>query len=235
MKKHNIQAVHKPVRTIASALFTKKKDRIHEYDKAGVVYYHKCKECEADYVGETHRCWKERLNEHRLINRKEAKRLHSLKVDPPQQAASSTQDPTVRRSTRLKDKETLNYAEINAGNLQYTTEGESPVAEHVTKTHSKEAMESKIISNEQNYWRRGVKEALAIQKFNPSLNRDDGRYQLSAIFSTLESYSKRSRARTSTPHMNPAVHPRTENTTELAEQQKSPQTEVPSQPEEASS
>ena len=83
MKKHNIQAVHKPVRTIASALFTKKKDRIHEYDKAGVVYYHKCKECEADYVGETHRCWKERLNEHRLINRKEAKRLHSLKVDPP--------------------------------------------------------------------------------------------------------------------------------------------------------
>ena len=141
----------------------------------------------------------------------------------------------MRRSTRLKDKETLNYAEINAGNLQYTTEGESPVAEHVTKTHSKEAMESKIISNEQNYWRRGVKEALAIQKFNPSLNRDDGRYQLSAIFSTLESYSKRSRARISTPHMNPAVHPRTESTTELAEQQKSPQTEVPSQPEEASS
>ena len=237
MRKFKIQAVHRPVRTIASSLFTKKKDKIHEYDKAGVVYYHNCTECKerkSDYVGEMHRCWRERLHEHRLIDRKDAKKLHSFKKEEPEQVSAATQDPNVRRSKRLQEKTTPNYAAMHAGNLQFTTEGESPVAEHVTKIHSKDTIESKILSTEQNYWRRGVKEALAIQKFNPSLNRDDGRHQLSVIYSTLPEYSTRSRPNTSTPHTNFRVHPRTENTTELRITTEIPQTEIPSQSEEES-
>ena len=38
LKKHRIQTAHRPIQTIASTLHTKKKDRIHDLDKAGVVY-----------------------------------------------------------------------------------------------------------------------------------------------------------------------------------------------------
>ena len=41
MKKHIIQTAHRSIQIIASTLHTKKKDRIHDLDKAGVVYYHK--------------------------------------------------------------------------------------------------------------------------------------------------------------------------------------------------
>ena len=79
MKKHRIQTAHRPIQTIASTLHTKKKDRIHDLDKAGLVYYHRCKICEEDYVGETGRCWRERQCEHRLITHKEAKVSHTFK------------------------------------------------------------------------------------------------------------------------------------------------------------
>ena len=34
LKKHRIQTAHRPIQTIASTLHTKKKDRIHDLDKA---------------------------------------------------------------------------------------------------------------------------------------------------------------------------------------------------------
>ena len=48
LRKHRLQTAHRPIQTIASTHHTKKKDRIHDLDKAGVIYYHKCKVCQED-------------------------------------------------------------------------------------------------------------------------------------------------------------------------------------------
>ena len=39
-----------------------------------------------------------------------------------------------------------------------------------------------IISTEDEWFKRGVKEAVAIRKLRPTLNKDDGRYHLSKIY-----------------------------------------------------
>ena len=192
-KKHRIQTAHRPIQTIASTLHTKKKDRINDLDKAGIVYYHKCKTCGEDYVGETGRCWRERMHDHRLLSHKEAKTSHTFTHKPTESAQPEPPQPIpTRRSARINNQAPINYKTMNAGENQYTNEGESPIAQHVTLEHNKEEIESKILSSEGSYTRRGIKEALSIQEFDPSLNRDDGRYQLSLIYTTIPKYAKRS-------------------------------------------
>ena len=193
MKKHKIQTAHRPIQTIASTLHTKKKDKIHDLDKAGVVYYHKCKICQEDYVGETGRCWRERQCEHRLITHKEAKVSHTFKQDEENMTHNIPLIGAVRRSSRLGSKKQVDYNKLATGGEQFTTEGSTPLAQHVTQTHSKDDIETRLLTTKGSYIRRGIREALKIQEINPTLNQDDGRHQLSSIYTVIPKYSTRSR------------------------------------------
>ena len=85
--------------------------------------------------------WRERLHDHRIIDHHQAKISHTI----AQEHIISEPEPTeARRSTRLKEKGKIDYKKLNQGGEQYTTEGETPVAYHVTKICPKEEMTSQI-------------------------------------------------------------------------------------------
>ena len=53
------------------------------------------------------------------------------------------------------------------------------------KEHQKEDFKYSIIYTEENWFKQGIKEAIAIRKMRPTLNLDEGRYHLSAIYNHL--------------------------------------------------
>ena len=52
-------------------------------------------------------------------------------------------------------------------------------------THDKDDLESTILCTEENWCKRGIKEAIAIRKLKPSLNQDEGRYHLSSMYNKI--------------------------------------------------
>ena len=95
----------------------------------------------------------------------------------------------VRRSKRINDKENTNYFELAKGGTLHTTEGNTVVAQHVTKVHDKDNFKSKITATENLWYRRGIKEALAILKHKPKLNEDHGRHPISQIYTIIPEYN----------------------------------------------
>ena len=66
------------------------------------------------------------------------------------------------------------------------TEGSTEFSAHLaTEHHDKSELEGSILMTEENWFKRGVKEAIAIRKLKPSLNQDDGRYHLSPMYNIL--------------------------------------------------
>ena len=63
-----------------------------------------------------------------------------------------------------------------------TTEFSAHVA---SNTHNKSELEVKILCTDDNWFNRGVKEAIAIRKIRPTLNADEGRHHLSAMYNQL--------------------------------------------------
>ena len=66
---------------------------------------------------------------------------------------------------------------------QQLTQGNTDFSAHVaTDIHEKKDLKFSVLCTEENWFKRGVKEAIAIKKLKPSLNKDQGRYHLSAIY-----------------------------------------------------
>ena len=131
-RNHNIQTHFKPRNTIRSLLVSVK-DKPPTETLSSVVYNVKCKNCEANYVGETGRSLKFRLMEH--------------------------QRPSSKNSM---------------------------VSQHIHGSkHSIDWKESKVIDREDNWFNRGVREAIHIYTSGPSLNRDSGRHDLSPVYFKL--------------------------------------------------
>ena len=97
----------------------------------------------------------------------------------------------VRRSKRTSNKEKTNYFELATGGTLHTTEGSTAVAQHVTRVHDKDNIESKILTTESSWYRRVIKEALAILKHQPKLNEDHGRHPISQIYTIIPEYNIR--------------------------------------------
>ena len=58
-----------------------------------------------------------------------------------------------------------------------------------TKVHcNRDNFESKIIARESSWYRRGIKEALAILKHKPKLNEDHGSHPISQIYTIIPEY-----------------------------------------------
>ena len=131
------------------------------------------------------------MHEHRLVDSKTANESHTFRKQE-----TACQEPQVTRKSSRIAKKDLNYKVMHTGGPAYMTPVQTPVAEHVTLEHGKEGFQSEILATDHRYRQRGIREALAIQKLNPSLNQDDGRFQLSPIYTTLAPYNTRTGRKT---------------------------------------
>jgi len=123
--------------------------------------------------------------EHGIIPHKELlKNLTTEEVT--KEKAPIIEEKNVRRSTRIKEKEKVDYKKMNEGEKPPPINETSEVAQHMrSSTHKQEDMEIIILGYEQNWWKRGVKEAIDIRKIKPTLNKDQGRYHLGHIWTKL--------------------------------------------------
>ena len=105
--------------------------------------------------------------------------------DPDNRKEDDKREPSgLRRSKRnVKRKD---YKTMHEGTNQALTEGSTEFSAHVASdTHEKEDLQYSILYTEDNWFKRGIKEAIAIRKLKPNLNLDDGRYSLSAMYDQL--------------------------------------------------
>ena len=187
-KKYGVKVVHKPSTTIKSTI-CKMKDPVHKMEKPGVNYQINCtKHTKDSYIGETERTMKFRGYEHSVIEHKELLKNMSLSEKEKEKTTMievATQEPT-RRSARTKYKNKIDYKTMHEGERLPPINENSEVAVHMRENeHRREDMEIKILGYEQNWWKRGVKEAIHIRKLKPTLNKDQGRYNLSHIWTSL--------------------------------------------------
>ena len=189
-KRYDIETIHKPSSTLKNLLCSKMKDKVDILDRTGAVYHIECKKKECreerpkdDYTGETERVTRERMYEHRVIDHKTAKEYASLK-DPEEKKVPAPLNPAggaIRRSSRLKEK--VDYKALHENKNQQITLGNTDFSAHVaTDVHEKKDLKFSVLCTEQNWFKRGVKEAIAIKKIKPTLNKDQGRYHLSPLY-----------------------------------------------------
>ena len=63
------------------------------------------------------------------------------------------------------------------------TEGGTEFSAHVASDiHEKSDLEFTVLCKDDDWFSRGVKEAVAIRKIEPTLNQDGGRYNLSPMY-----------------------------------------------------
>ena len=63
------------------------------------------------------------------------------------------------------------------------TEGSTEFSAHVASdTHEKSDLEFSVLCKDDDWFSRGVKEAVAIRKIKPTLNQDGGRFPLSPMY-----------------------------------------------------
>ena len=78
------------------------------------------------------------------------------------------------------------YAVWEACSNQALTTGNTEFSAHVASdVHEKEDLEFRLLCTDDDWYQRGVKEAIAIRKLQPTLNQDDGRHHLSAMYSKV--------------------------------------------------
>ena len=160
-------------------------NQVHVLDKTGAVYYNKCKRHNVpkknDYVGETDRVWRGRQYEHGVVDHKTATR--SASINPPEDRPEPTRRPSTRSQ---RNQPTKNYATMHKGTDQRLTLGSTEFSAHLaSEDHQKDDVEAKLLCTEEDWFKRGVKEAIAIRKIHPTLNQDDGRYHLSSMYNQL--------------------------------------------------
>ena len=186
--KFDIETFHKPTTKLKTILCNKMKDKVEMLDRTGAVYYNLCKKekCNEkpknDYVGETDRVLRGRQYEHGTIDHKTSKRSASIdheESQPPPQRRTST------RTTRSTSKQ-VDYKALHQGSDQPLSLGSTEFSAHLaSSSHKKTDYEFSILCTDDNWYNRGVKEAIAIRKLKPTLNQDDGRHHLSRMYDKL--------------------------------------------------
>ena len=134
------------------------KDKVENLDKTGAVYYNWCKKHEKqDYVGETDRVLRERMYEHRVIDHKTAKRAASINHHEEEKEKPKISKEPTRKSSRIKTRK--DYKSISEG-TQPLTEGSTEFSAHIASDHhEKNDVEHTILMTDDNWYRRGIKEA----------------------------------------------------------------------------
>ena len=190
MKKFNVQTISKPPMKLKSYVCNMK-DKVHPMDRPGAIYKARCKRHVRKYVGETDKAKKERGYEHKIVSHKDSIESHSLReeVCAPEPAAGT------RRSKRNVKK--IDYKKMHTGQHIHITEGQTEVSKHVaTCDHEEGDLEIVALGYEQNWYRRGIREAIEIKRHRPDLNVDEGRHYLSPLYERIISPP----VKTSDPH-----------------------------------
>ena len=185
-RKYGIDTIHKPTSTIKNNL-CKLKDSVHRLERPGANYKISCKKHVKDnYIGETDRAMKFRGYEHGFIEHSQLKTNLTLKKEI--EITEEEPQDGLRRSSRLQTKERVDYKKMDQGEniLSLDKQISSEVAEHMANSpHVKEDIECVILGYEENWWKRGVKEAIDIKRYKPTMNKDAGRYHLPAIWNQV--------------------------------------------------
>ena len=75
------------------------------------------------------------------------------------------------------------YKVENEGSNQLLTEGGTEFSKQVAcDVHTKSDLEFAEVCKDENWFSRGVKEDVAIRKLKPTLNQDEGRYNVSPMY-----------------------------------------------------
>ena len=110
------------------------------------------------------------MYEHKVIDHKMANTTQSLQEDEVE-----VEEVSHRRSKRNIERK--NYKKMNNGNNIIVSEGNTEMSIHMASEEHKEGdVEYSIISREKNWYKRGIKEAIAIRNLKPTLNKDEGRH-----------------------------------------------------------
>ena len=179
----------------------------NKLDRPGANYLISCNvHKDQEYVGETERAMKCRGYEHGIISHKDMKRNHSIDIQKEDNIIEEDNMGT-RRSSRLHGKERKDYKRMNEGE-EIQIIGNTEVALHMREEgHRKEEMTLKILRYEENWWKRGVHEAIDIKRHNPQLNQDKGRYNLASIWDVLIRSEENTATQNRTPTVEVAANP----------------------------
>ena len=184
------EVIYLPTTKIKDHLCSSSKDRVPEMDKAGVCYKIDIK-CDTkpeptheDYIGETVHATKHRMYEHNVVSRKQSTTSTAWTKKEEKTVADTA---GLRRSQRNVGREQPNYKELDQGAPMWLTEGESAVSQHLAQDHNHGDIQVTVLGREKQRLRRGIKEAIEIQRHKPSLNKnsDTDRYKLSPIYDSL--------------------------------------------------
>ena len=114
-----------------------------------------------------------------VIDHNRATRSASLNEEPKENEERRTR--TRSRSTRERTR--IDYRVMHEGTDQQLTVGNTEFSAHVASdTHTKSDLQYTVLCTDDNWYRRGIKEAIAIHKIQPTLNQDEGRHHLSPIY-----------------------------------------------------
>ena len=134
------------------------------------------------------RAMKVRGYEHGILSHKDMNINHSIKLSETQAVVNDNVEipNNQRRSTRLKQKVKIDYRKMDKGAELPKDASSSEVAEHMADgEHCKEDMTLEILGYEDNWWKRGIREAIEIRRHKPTLNKDNGRYHLTPIWNNV--------------------------------------------------
>ena len=168
-KRFGLRTVHKPTRTLKSAVCNMK-EKIHEMDRVDAVYEVECKEHGVRYVGETKRPLKARAVEHRVIKEKDARKSWTLGDAGEKEKEEVEESTQGRRSKRLEKKEKKDYNTMDKGDKLILTEGSTEPAKHAYEAqaeHKEGSMVMRALCYEKDFWKRGVREAIEIHRRKP--------------------------------------------------------------------
>ena len=127
-----------------------------------------------------------RMYEHKVVSHKEAHMSHSINTGQPQ--VRSQIEPELRRSIRLRETGRAESSQVR----RQKTEGYTPVSRHMASAEHRDGdIRITVVASDQSRWRRRLRESLAIQRINPTLNEDDGAYRLPAIYTTIYKFGAR--------------------------------------------
>ena len=191
-KKHDITTIYKASRTIKSIVCNKIKDKVPDMDKTGVIYHIDCKRhIRTDYTGETDAATKTRGYQHHLYPRNVATTSEAIKKEMVHEP-----DNTQTRYS-LRNKDPVDYKKLNDGTAtrHFFTQGNTAFSPHMLEDHAEGDVTISVLGQEKNRWRRGVKEALHINRIQPTENKKivDGegdRFKLANIYQADEFRNK---------------------------------------------
>ena len=90
-------------------------------------------------------------------------------------------------------KDPVNYKKLNDGTSKrhFLTQGNTAFSPHMLEEHDEGDVRISVIGREKNWWRRGVKEALHINRIHPTENKKDedgegDRFKLANIYQAEE-------------------------------------------------